>query len=151
MLIDGINDHSLRTMAALLPPFMVEQFVDHMSKASMAMGSFEKKPTESNKTGEKQANNCRNCGKQGHHHKECKNSVTTCFYCKKKGHRSFECPDLKRKNPQAATSQSTVTTKNKDDLTASTVVVSEPDTEVPREPVFNSCSRSTEFSGHIDK
>lgn len=41
-------------------------------------------------------NGCRNCGKKGHHHKDCRGDII-CFICKKRGHRTFECPT---KEPQ---------------------------------------------------
>lgn len=39
---------------------------------------------------------CKNCGKKGHSHLECKGEPI-CFYCKEKGHRLYECPQVKKK------------------------------------------------------
>jgi len=44
---------------------------------------------------------CRNCGKKGYSHKECRNEVT-CFYCKQKGHRAFDCSLVKAKNENSS-------------------------------------------------
>ncbi|KAL6263090.1 hypothetical protein P5V15_005892 [Pogonomyrmex californicus] len=37
---------------------------------------------------------CKNCGRKGHHYKECRGDLT-CFFCKAKGHRRYDCPKLK--------------------------------------------------------
>ncbi|KAL6256750.1 hypothetical protein P5V15_011684 [Pogonomyrmex californicus] len=51
---------------------------------------------------------CRNCGKHGYTHKECRGDPT-CFFCKEKGHRQFDCPTLRnRQGAQGPRRQQTV-------------------------------------------
>lgn len=50
---------------------------------------------------------CKNCGKKGHGHKECRSPVITCFYYKEKGHRSYECTKPKKRDSSSTTEGST--------------------------------------------
>lgn len=63
----------------------------------ITQGDQEKKSAAANPTAKAKDGACRNCGKKGHGHKECKGEIC-CFYCKEKGHRRFDCPLLKRKD-----------------------------------------------------
>ncbi|KAM0728349.1 Cap-specific mRNA (nucleoside-2'-O-)-methyltransferase 1 [Formica fusca] len=152
LLIDGITNISLKSMAMVLPSLTVEQFVNHMSKVSMTVDLFEKKSTESYKSDKMKGNNCKICGKKGHNNKDCKDNVLTCFHCKRKDHWNMDCPKLKKKNQhQEAFNSSTVSSKNKNDSPTSPVVVSEmePEAEISQAPV-STVAVPTEPSCDID-
>lgn len=82
-----------------------EAFLERMRGITEGVSDLEKRPSPpvANKNKE---TICRNCGKKGDAHKECK-SDPTCFYCKTKGHRQFECPTLQKKEPSSSNSRHT--------------------------------------------
>ncbi|KMQ82635.1 blastopia polyprotein, partial [Lasius niger] len=63
----------------------------------------ERKPTQGHQQAKDRPTKdgtCKNCGKKGHSHKDCRGEPS-CFYCKEKGHRRFDCPVLKKKEAKA--------------------------------------------------
>lgn len=101
MLIGGITHNSLRVTALALRVGTVEEFLEKMRHIATGISDGERKHTPNQaKSGNSNKGKemvCRNCGKAGHDHKECRGSVT-CFYCKTKGHMQFDCPNMKKKD-----------------------------------------------------
>lgn len=116
LLIGGITNEALRAMAATIQADSVENFIDHMCQLAATVCCEEK---EAAQTGPRQQTHkqndrrkdqiCKNCGKRGHHHKECRSTQVTCFYCKDKSYRSYECPKAKKKEQSAIAGGSTAT------------------------------------------
>lgn len=87
LLIRGIEERSLKA-ATMIQADSLETFIDRMSQVSTAVGVREKKSQfVPAKPGKPIDSSCKNCGKKGHHHRDCKEKELTCFYCKQKGHR----------------------------------------------------------------
>ncbi|KMQ93098.1 hypothetical protein RF55_6825 [Lasius niger] len=106
LLISSITSPSLRGIALSVTAETVDVFMEHMRRITHGVGE-EKKPAAVSATSKSTRDStCRNCGKKGHGHKDCRGE-TTCFYCKEKGHRRFDCPLLKKKE---AKTQKPVTT-----------------------------------------
>jgi len=100
LLISGIPIGSLRATALTFQCGSVEDFLEKIRPVTDGMLENEKKsqhPSGSAKLRHRE-DLCKNCGKKGHSHKECKNDVT-CFLCKAKGHRQFDCPKTKKRTP----------------------------------------------------
>jgi len=97
LLISGITQSSLRGIALSLNATTVDVFLESMRRITHGVAEQDKKPTTANTTAKPRDSTCRNCGKKGHGHKDCKVEVS-CFYCKEKGHRRFDCPLLKKKD-----------------------------------------------------
>lgn len=106
LLIGGITNEALRSMAATIQAVSVEDFIDQMCQLSATVGQEQKEvhlgsKQQSAKYGDRQKDSvCKNCGKKGHGHKECRATTITYFYCKEKGHKSYECPKAKGKISQ---------------------------------------------------
>jgi len=97
LLISGITQSSLRGIALSVNAATVDAFMESMRRITHGVAEQDKKPMAANTTAKPKDNTCRNCGRKGHGHKDCKGEVN-CFYCKEKGHRRFDCPLLKKKD-----------------------------------------------------
>jgi len=73
----------------------VDTFMEHMRRITHGVAEQDRKPTATNSMAKPKDGACRNCGKKGHGHKECKGEI---ICCKEKGHRRFDCPLLKKKD-----------------------------------------------------
>jgi len=104
LLIGGISSGSLRATALSLVCNSVEDFLDRMRCVSEGFAESEKKGSASAAVYKTKDNTCRNCGKKGHSHKDCRSDLV-CFYCKSKGHRKYDCPKLKDKNKTTVPNQ----------------------------------------------
>ncbi|XP_067216895.1 uncharacterized protein [Linepithema humile] len=105
LLIGGITQSSLRAIALSIVGDSVDDFLVKMRRIAEGGVDAERKHGSSiNAPRNLNINLCRNCGKKGHSHKECRGD-TTCFYCKAKGHRQFDCPVLKSKGDGKPTLQ----------------------------------------------
>lgn len=102
LLICGIAQPQLRATAHSIAAESIETFLEKMRKIThgMVKPGSEKKTSNPISSTKHREGICRNCGKKGHHHKDCR-TETTCFYCKAKGHRTFDCPALKQKGTSA--------------------------------------------------
>lgn len=107
LLIDGINQNALKAAALSVQTDSLNVFMDRMRHVTQEVADTEEKiintPTKA------KDNTCRNCGKKGHSHKECRAEVQ-CFYCKEKGHRRGDCPALKKKEAKSETRSQSSTT-----------------------------------------
>ncbi|KMQ85270.1 gag protein [Lasius niger] len=74
----------------------VDSFLERMRTITQGTAEVEKRSTPSHQQSKAKDSTCRNCGKKGHGHKDCKSELN-CFYCKEKGHRRYDCPALKKK------------------------------------------------------
>jgi len=91
LLISGIANHAIRASALLVADSTLEGFLEKMRAVTESCSEVSDKKSVYPGVKEPKDDLCRNCGKKGHSHKECRNEVT-CFYCKQKGHRAFDCP-----------------------------------------------------------
>lgn len=97
LLIGGIMNASIRA-TALSSKFDSIDCLEVMRHVTEGVMELEpRNPAPSRGSTGRDPTVCRNCGKRGHRHKECRNTEVTCFYCKGKGHRSFDCPQLKKR------------------------------------------------------
>lgn len=94
----GITQNSLRATALSITTDSIDTFLERMRHITQGMTEKEGDRRSSSSTAPMKIKDgtCRNCGKKGHHHKECRIEVN-CFYCKEKDHRTFDCPSLKKK------------------------------------------------------
>lgn len=104
LLIGGVTSEALKAMAATIRTDNVEDFIDQMCRLAATVCCEEKQETTMSATQQGQKNSvrakdrtCKNCGKKGHFHEECRSPQVICFYCKGIGHRSFECPKSKKR------------------------------------------------------
>lgn len=79
----------------------MEQFLEVMRSITEGVLGMERRTPTSNKDVQHRDATCRNCGKRGHTHNDCRSQEVLCF-CKIKGHRSYECPRLDRGGRRAA-------------------------------------------------
>lgn len=98
LLIGGVTQSSLRGIALSINASTVDSFMNHMRRITQGVAEQDKKTVAANATTKAKDGACRNCGKKGHGHKDCRGEVI-CFYCKEKGHRRFDCPLLKKDGP----------------------------------------------------
>jgi len=105
LLISDIANNAIRTSALLVADSTLESFLDKMRAVTEGCSDVSDKKSVSPGAKKSKDDACRNCGKKGHSHKECRNEVT-CFYCKQKGHRAFDCPSVKAKNAKTPHQQS---------------------------------------------
>jgi len=126
LLIGGISSGSLRATALSLVCNSVEDFLDRMRCVSEGFAESEKKSVASAAVYKAKDNTCRNCGKKGHSHQDCRNDLV-CFYCKSKGHQQYDCPKLKDKNktvpnqPRLALTAGAVEEEEEDETSGETV------------------------------
>ncbi|XP_036143407.1 uncharacterized protein LOC118645805 [Monomorium pharaonis] len=97
LIAGGITISSLKFTALSMMADSVEEFIEKMRPLTRGLHELERKPTQKTNSKPKDPDACRNCGRKGHSHMECR-AETTCFYCKSKGHRQFDCPSKRRKN-----------------------------------------------------
>jgi len=101
LLISGIANSAIRASALLVADSTLEGFLDKMRAVTEGcLDVMERKSAMSSSASKMRDLPCKNCGKKGHHFRECKGEVT-CFVCKKKGHRQFDCPSGKAKDVRA--------------------------------------------------
>lgn len=93
LLIDGIPSSSVKAAALSVADSTLEGFIAKMRNISVGCDVPEKKNVLVSSAKKSKNYNCRNCGKPGHSHQACRNTLT-CFYCKKIGHRQYDCPAL---------------------------------------------------------
>lgn len=108
LLIGGIMSSPLRATALSLNIETVDDFLEKMRRITEGVGDLEKRSATPFVPNKSKENTCRNCGKKGHAHKDCRGEPT-CFYCKSKGHRQFDCPALKKKEASAPAGARTIT------------------------------------------
>lgn len=107
LLIGGISQTALRATALSIQADTVENFLEKMRHITEGLTDVERKMPFSSGLKAKDAKEvlaCRNCGKKGHSHRECRGEAT-CFYCKSKGHRQFDCPAKKKQRATGGASQ----------------------------------------------
>lgn len=92
LLTGGISQFSLRAVALSIQAASLDVFLDKMRRITDGMGDLTKKTAPSVAPVKIKTSECRNCGKRGHTHRECRNDLS-CFYCKGKGHRQYDCPN----------------------------------------------------------
>lgn len=106
LLISGIPHSALRATALSTSADSVENFLKKMRPVVEGVVDNDKKATPivtgARPKGAGSEGVCKNCGKKGHSHQECRGEPT-CFYCKEKGHRLFECPLIRRKEGKPPT------------------------------------------------
>lgn len=112
LLISGISQSSLRAIALSVADGSVDEFLERMRQITEGCTKPEKKMQSSSASKNKNGV-CKNCGKKGHTHQECRGD-TVCFYCKTKGYRQYECPAIKNK----ATNKAAVSTRSATQATA---------------------------------
>lgn len=95
LLIAEITLTAVKSAALTLPDDSMSRFLLKMRCVAEGAVDSDKKPSTPNSAPKPRNNGCRNCGKKGHPHKECRDEPS-CFYCKQKGHRQFDCSTLKR-------------------------------------------------------
>lgn len=120
LLIGGITHPGLRATALSVSTDALNSFLERMRHITNGVADLHyDKKISNGAPGKTKDSTCRNCGKKGHQHKECRGEAN-CFYCKKKGHRTYECPALKRKEvkPGSKVQPSTLTTATVTDSTA---------------------------------
>jgi len=107
LLIGGIAQSSLRATALSVAATSLDVFLERMRQISEGVGDGDRKPSAAGSGPKKDAREvaCRNCGKKGHSHKECRGELV-CFYCKNKGHRRFDCPALHKRDAKIPTARS---------------------------------------------
>jgi len=94
LLTGGIQHPTLRATALSLGSTSVEDYLDSMRHITAGVADLERRrpfqgiAAQQTRTPQ---GSCRNCGKSGHIHLNCR-AEPTCFYCKKPGHRQYECP-----------------------------------------------------------
>jgi len=71
-----------------------------MRKITQGVAEWSKKPISSSPNQMAKDNTGRNCGKKGHHHKECRNEVS-CFYCKEMGASAVRLSNAEKERGQA--------------------------------------------------
>lgn len=124
LLIGGITHHSVRITALSMRAESIEEFLDHMRQITEGLSDLERKSPSASKHKSKD-DCCRNCGKKGHTHQECRSQLT-CFQCKGKGHRQYECPESKKRKEtrpiQSSKVQQTVAAASEDDASTSEMV-----------------------------
>ncbi|XP_025987306.1 uncharacterized protein LOC113003191 [Solenopsis invicta] len=96
LLIGGIGIGSVKSAALTLPDDSVSRFLVKMRCLAEGAVEIDKKPSAPASAQISKERHCRNCGKKGHSHKDCR-AEPSCFYCKERGHRQFDCPVLKKK------------------------------------------------------
>lgn len=106
LLIGGILAESLRATALSIDTTNIDEFVRRMRGIAEGVSDGEKKFPVVTSVARNKENGCRNCGKKGHHHKDCRGDLI-CFICKKKGHRTFECPSKEQQRNFGATARAT--------------------------------------------
>lgn len=97
LLIGGITINSLKATALAIGVTSIEDFLEKMRIIASSVSEGDYKNTKiftrvNSKS--RDPNSCRNCGRKGHTHHQCK-SDSICFYCKGKGHRQYDCPQKK--------------------------------------------------------
>lgn len=98
LLIGGINQSSLRITALSIKAVTMESFLDQMRHITEGLSEAEKRSSSGfGKPTRPKEDACRNCGKKGHFHTECRDDPI-CFYCKAPGHRKYDCPNRKKKD-----------------------------------------------------
>jgi len=139
LLIGGIAQPTLRATALSLRSTTVETFIEAMRHITAGVADLDRRRPANGVTPirtKDQPGQCRNCGKNGHTHQECR-STTTCFYCKKPGHRQYECPGKKqgsgtasgaRVQPRTPTVAAAVTGDDEGAATEEVAATSEPGT-----------------------
>ncbi|KMQ85932.1 hypothetical protein RF55_15252 [Lasius niger] len=103
LLISGIQQTPLRATALSLSEDSLNPFLDKMRIIAQGTTETERKSTQEHQQAKDKPTKdgtCKNCGKKGHSHKDCRGEPS-CFYCKEKGHRRFDCPVLKKKETKA--------------------------------------------------
>jgi len=101
ILAGGIVQSSLRATALSVANNTLDAFLEKMRQITQGIQEIEKKGFTSNGPQKAKEAACKNCGKKGHHHKDCRGEAT-CFYCKEKGHRTYDCPSLKKKEQRTS-------------------------------------------------
>ena len=113
LLIDGIDNFSLRTQAASQGFQSPDELLTHMSLCCKGLGkqpvasvSSNGKSSESHikSVDDKKSKRCFNCGEFGHLSNKCtkpKRERDACFKCGKVGHRLKECPEWKQSKEPA--------------------------------------------------
>jgi len=159
LLISGIANHAIRASALLVADSTLEDFLEKMRAVTEGCAELSEKKAVSSSGNKVKDNSCRNCGKKGHNHKECRNEVT-CFYCKQKGHRAFDCALVKTKNSRTPHQQG-----QRAISTAAPVTEVEPEAEVvalvsetdsmeklsdPRRKVETICNKKCNLRAIID-
>lgn len=102
LLIGGITANSVRAVALSLNVDTLDLFLGQMRRITEGVTEQVKRPSVPQAKSKSREVQCRNYGKKGHSHKECR-SEPTCFYCKAKGHRQFDCPIVKKKETMTTT------------------------------------------------
>lgn len=107
LLVKGITNATIRTVALSLPKTLIADFLDRMREITEGTTDLAPKASAGTSAGTKERP-CKNCGKRGHTHTECKAELT-CFSCQNKGHRAADCPKPRaRRLTPAATQRPTV-------------------------------------------
>ncbi|XP_026831412.1 uncharacterized protein LOC113563672 [Ooceraea biroi] len=101
LIIGGIPQSSLRATALSVTAESLEIFLDKIRKITEGVTDYERKNQAAASTPKAKGEPCRNCGRKGHDHKECRNDAV-CFNCKQKGHRFYECKKAKDHRPKSA-------------------------------------------------
>ncbi|KMQ83125.1 hypothetical protein RF55_20865 [Lasius niger] len=97
LLVSGITVTPLKATALSIAKNSLDGFLERMRRITQGATEWDRKSSQQSSSSK--ANKdvpCRNCGKKGHAHKDCRGEPT-CFYCKEKGHRRFDCPMLKKR------------------------------------------------------
>ncbi|KAK2575245.1 hypothetical protein KPH14_012760 [Odynerus spinipes] len=102
LLVDGIQHTVIKTTALGWTEDRLDSFLDKMRRVTQGSIDIEGKPMASGQSKRPKDDTCRNCGKKGHNHKDCRAEVS-CFYCKSKGHRRYDCPTLKMRQQRPST------------------------------------------------
>jgi len=97
LLISGIANGAIRASALLVADSTLEGFLDKMRAVTEGCSDVVERKSAVASGNRMKDHPCKNCGKKGHHFRECKGEVT-CFVCKKKGHRQFDCPTGKARD-----------------------------------------------------
>lgn len=102
LLIGRITQSSVRITALAVRAMTIESFLDQMRHITEGLADSEKKSHfNTGKAAKLGDDTCRNCGKKGHNHKDCRGEPV-CFYCKAKCHRQFDCPNARKKETKAS-------------------------------------------------
>lgn len=101
LVIGGITQSLLRTVALSIRAETLEEFLETMRQITEGITDIEKRRPGTGNASTATSTGAprdvyRNCGKKGHTHQECRGE-TSCFYCKEKGHRRYDCSVLRRK------------------------------------------------------
>jgi len=128
LLAGGIQQNSLRATTLSVATNTLDVFLEKMRHITQEVNETEKRGSSANGPQKTKDAACKNCGKKGHHHKECR-AEATCFYCKEKGHRRFDCPILKKKATRSTpagqnfTAATAANVEATDSATATTVAI----------------------------